>query len=216
MFLQGHDLAEGFDVQLGDAPFPLFGQQEAAVVAVVHKEVLGEDGGAYGVAEDREVAVPVRVAVGVVAAHAEQAGESFFGFFPEQGGIHVADGLSLAGVGFPAPGFSVGGGVHVEREQQAVFGTGGRGNAVDSQAAFPERDVEVLGHNALHASPDGPRRTVSMRRAISRVQLHSASWEPSSHTGERLPGVLWPWPLSIRIRIMTFWFEEVTPSGQLR
>lgn len=46
-----------------------FGHQEAIIVYVRHKEVLGEDAGREGVAEDEEAGFKVGVAVGEIHLH---------------------------------------------------------------------------------------------------------------------------------------------------
>ncbi len=62
-----------------------FAEEEGAVGWVVHEEVFGEDGGAGGMAEEVEVFLEVRVAVGVVGAEA-LAVEGCLGGLVEAGG----------------------------------------------------------------------------------------------------------------------------------
>ena len=91
MFLKGDDFPDGFHVDVGDASFSFFGKKKPAIFEVVHKKVFGEYGRADGISEYRKIAVPVGIAVGMVAPHSEKSGELFFGFFPQQGGIKIAD-----------------------------------------------------------------------------------------------------------------------------
>ena len=90
---------------------------------VIHEEVLCEDCGAEGVAEDVEVFFPVGVVVGVVCSDAF-AGEVLFCSFVEAFGDEVRGCLAFAGVAGPSgcvePFCAVSGGVDVDADEDDV------------------------------------------------------------------------------------------------
>lgn len=61
-----HIIHNPLNVQGNDGPAAFVGLQEEAVVGVVVEEILGEGGSTEGVLQDKEVAFPVGIPVGVV------------------------------------------------------------------------------------------------------------------------------------------------------
>ena len=90
---------------------------------IVHEEVLCEDCGAEGVAEDVEVFFPVGVVVGVVCSDAS-VWEVLFCSFVEAFGDTVRGCLAFAGVAGPSgcvePFCAVSGGVDVDADEDDV------------------------------------------------------------------------------------------------
>ena len=86
--LAGEVFGDAFDVGVDDGLFAGSTLQILQVRMVVHEEVLCEDCGAEGVAEDVEVFFPVGVVVGVVCSDAF-AGEVLFCSFVEAFGDEV-------------------------------------------------------------------------------------------------------------------------------
>ena len=68
--LAGEVFCDSFDVGVDDGLFAGSALQMLEVRMIVHEEVLCEDCGAEGVAEDVEVFFPVRVVVGIVCSDA--------------------------------------------------------------------------------------------------------------------------------------------------
>ena len=68
--LAGEVFCDGFYVGVDDGLFAGSALKEFQVLIIVHEEVLCEDCGAEGVAEDVEVFFPVGVVVGVVCSDA--------------------------------------------------------------------------------------------------------------------------------------------------
>ena len=93
------------------------------VGGIVHEEVLCEDCGAEGVAEDVEVFFPVGVVVGVVCSDAS-VWEVLFCSFVEAFGDTVRGCLAFAGVAGPSgcvePFCAVSGGVDVDADEDDV------------------------------------------------------------------------------------------------
>ena len=97
--------------------------EEFQVLIIIHEEVLCEDCGAEGVAEDVEVFFPVGVVVGVVCSDAS-VWEVLFCSFVEAFGDTVRGCLSFAGVAGPSgcvePFCAVSGGVDVDTDEDYV------------------------------------------------------------------------------------------------
>lgn len=130
----GHSALEGgevggdaIDMEVNEGLLAFFAEEEGAVGAGVHEEVVGEDGGAGDVAEEVEVGfeveVEVGVAVGVVGAEVV-AGEVGPGSGVEGGGEGIGPGVSTGGVGAPAaggePAVATAGSVAVDGDEENV------------------------------------------------------------------------------------------------
>ena len=94
--LAGEVFCDAFDVGVDDGLFAGSTLQILQVRMIVHEEVLCEDCGAEGVAEDVEVFFPVRVGVGVVCSDAS-VWEVLFCSFVEAFGDTVRGCLAFAG-----------------------------------------------------------------------------------------------------------------------
>ena len=95
--LAGEIFGDAFDVGVDDGLFAGSTLQILQVRMIVHEEVLCEDCGAEGVAEDVEVFFPVRVGVGVVCSDAS-VWEVLFCSFVEAFGKFVGRCLPLQAV----------------------------------------------------------------------------------------------------------------------
>ena len=80
--LAGEVFCDSFYVGVDDGLFAGSALQILQIRMIVHEEVLGEDCGAEGFAEDVEVFFPVRVVVGIVSSDA-LAWEVFYCSFVE-------------------------------------------------------------------------------------------------------------------------------------
>ena len=101
--LAGEVFCDGFYVGVDDGLFAGSGLQILQVRMIVHEEVLCEDCGAEGVAEDVEVFFPVGVVVGVVCSDSF-VWEVLDGGFVEAFGQLVGLGLAFGCVAAPTGG----------------------------------------------------------------------------------------------------------------
>ena len=64
--LQREEVADSFNVKINESLRALCGLKEGNILAVIHKEVLGQDSGTAGVTYDVEVLLDIRISVGKV------------------------------------------------------------------------------------------------------------------------------------------------------
>lgn len=148
--------------------------------------------------QDVEGLLEVGITVAVVGTE-PVAGKVPLGGFVQTGRQFV--GLRVPGerIGAPAscavPHSAAAGCINVDADDESVMGfmSVADGHTIDAPAAFLQRDVLLFGHDErcivapeLEMLDDGASNQYSRKR-------------PS---GERLPGVSTPWPLSIRIFIL--------------
>ena len=152
----GHSALEGGEVtddainmEVNEGLLAFGAQEEVAVLVVVHEEVLGEDGGAGGVAEEVEVGFLVGVGVGVVGAETV-AGEVDPGGGVEGGGEGIGPGVATGGVGAPAaggePAVATAGGVAVDGDEEDTVYAQLAAPLVHAAAALRQGDVRFLRH----------------------------------------------------------------------
>lgn len=152
----GHSSLEGgevggdaIDMEVNKGLLAFFAKEEVTVLVIVHEEVLGEDGGADGVAEEVKGGFLVGVAVGVVGAEAH-AGEVGLGGVVKGGGEGIGNGSAGSGVGAPAaggePAVAVAGGVAVDGDEDDVLAAQLSAPFVYTAAALWQGDVRFLGH----------------------------------------------------------------------
>lgn len=139
-------------MEVDNGGLAFFGEEESAVGYRVHKKVLYEDCRRERVAEQVEIGLLVRVAVGVVGAEA-LAGKVEAGGFVEAGSEGIGPGVAPRGVGAPAggivPAVATAGGVGVDGDEDDVASAEGLADGVDAAAAFGEGDVFALRHEEL-------------------------------------------------------------------
>ena len=140
------------EVDTGDVEVDEVGLTEVAeevfhVGLVVHEEVLGEDGGAAGMAEEVEGGLDVGIAVGEVHPEA-LVGDMDLGGVVEAGGEAVGRGVLGRGVGAPAggvvPAVAFAGSVAMDGDEDDVLFAEGVAEAVNAVAALEEADVVVF------------------------------------------------------------------------
>ena len=140
---------DAVDMKVDEGLLTFLAQKEVAVLVVVHEEVLGEDSGAGGVAEEVEVFLEVGVGVGVVGAEAV-AGEVGLGGVVEGGGKGIGPGVATGGVGAPAaggePAVASAGGVAVDGDEEDVVFPQLAAPLVHAAAALAQGDVRFIRH----------------------------------------------------------------------
>lgn len=139
-------------MQIDDSLLPVCGKKELIVAARIHEEVLHKDCRRERVAEDVEVGLQIRVAVGVVGAEA-LAGQVERGGFIEACGEGIGPGVAPRGVGAPAggivPAVATAGGIGVDGDEDDVAGAEDLADGVYAAAALGEGDVLLLRHEEL-------------------------------------------------------------------
>ena len=140
------------EVDTGDVEVDEVGLTEVAeevfhVGLVVHEEVLGEDGGAAGMAEEVEGGLDVGIAVGEVHPEA-LVGDMDLGGVVEAGGEAVGRGVLGRGVSAPTggvvPAVAFAGSVAMDGDEDDVLFAEGVAEAVNAVAALEEADVVVF------------------------------------------------------------------------
>ena len=158
------------------------------------EEILGESCGTEGVLQDEEVAFSVGITVGIVFP--ELMPREPERCSPVEAICQpVAGGLAPGGVAAPAAGghplMAVAGSVGVDGYQADISLTHLLAPGVDVLGTGAEGDVVFFRRDQYW-------RCWTTAAAISQVYLYSRK----TPSGKHLPGVLHPWPLSMRIFIV--------------
>ena len=132
------------DVEIDDGPGAFFRLKEGHVLAVIHKEVLCQDSGASGVADDVEVFLYVGISVGVVGPEPVAQQMVFRGFVQarcQSVGLSLSPGCEAT----PAPGIepilAVSGGVNVDGGENHLIVPEQPADGVYAAAALLQGDV---------------------------------------------------------------------------
>ena len=139
-------------MQIDDSLLAVGGEKELVVAARIHEEVLHKDCRRKRVAEDVEVGLQIRIAIGVVGAEA-LAREVELCCFIQACGQGIGPGIAPRGVGAPTGGFvpavAPASGVGVDGDEDDVACAEGLADGVNATAAFGEGDVLLLRHEEL-------------------------------------------------------------------
>ena len=139
------------------------------------------------------------------------AGEVGLGGGVEAGGEGIGPGVAAGGVGAPAggvvPAVAVAGGVGMDGDDDDVVLAELAAPGIDTAAALGQGDVPFLQDKEFGVEAEGEEAVhdAGGNEAVLGVFR-------STPSGERLPGVLMPWPLSMRIFIDGFSFRFLIVS----
>lgn len=117
-------MADSFNVKIDESLRALCGLKEGNILAVIHKEVLGQDSGAAGVANDVEVLLDVGISVGEVGPETHSRQMFFRGFVQAccQGvGLGPASGGEAAPSPSIEPILAFSGGVNVDGDKNHLI-----------------------------------------------------------------------------------------------
>ena len=135
-------------MQVDDGLAALGGEQEAAILLVVHEQILGQNRRAKGMLKHIERGLDIRVTVGIVCADL-LPGQVLLRSEVQTIGDVVRLAVAREGVGAPAAGIhpleAITGCIDVDGEEQGFGYAVLTGNPVDSVHALLQRDVLQLG-----------------------------------------------------------------------
>lgn len=151
-------LQDTIDVEIDDGLGAFGGLKKGHILAIIHKEVLGQDCRAAGVTDDVEVLFDVGISVGVIGPEAH-SWQMAFRSLVQAGCQGVGLGLTPGCVAAPAAGIepilTVSGCIDVDGEENHLVVAEPPADGVYATAALLQRDVSAFRDDELAVQAEG-------------------------------------------------------------